>query len=246
MKMKTSLLSLVLPILLAVGTPLSAQSLEYGMKFGAGATAGSIGSQARRGSLSTAIFADWKFGPSSSFFGEFTYQYFLAADHEVTQFGSGYSVNGNLGTLSPATSVDVRQDRLEGYGVNLGYRQKLGSTAWSWHAGLSLNIFKSTQEVTGQLLAVNAIDDAAVGGSANRQRYTEGLNYRPSKTDLKPGAFVGIRTEITRNAFVEFNANFLGYSQINYLPKAYTGQAPATETSSKNKVVTGVSVGFKF
>ncbi len=220
--------------ILAVATaslPLAAQArISYGIKFGAGPVVSSAGDQKARATLNFALTAERPFGVDAVLFGELGYRFFRSEIHEVTRFGTGYTPSGGTGTIVNSSSVDDRNDTLQGYVLNAGYRRQIVGM-WHWHAGLILSSLTSTQEVTGQI---------QVGTSR------EGLNYTPSKTAFGLGAFAGIQAQTSKSFFLELNLSSLGYSQVNYIPLSYTGQPATTETKTKNKLVVDANLGFRF
>lgn len=220
-------------LLLAAGCslPLSAQAgLTYGMKFGAGPTLSSAGEQKARAAINFAFLAERPFSGGATLFAELGYRFFRAEDHEVTRFGTGYAPGGATGPIVNTSSVDIRKDTLEGYLLSAGYRRPLVGDL-SWQAGLTLGSMRSMQEVTGQI---------TVG------TYREGLNYTPSKTAFGLGAFAGLQYRASKDFFLELNVASVGYSEVNYVPFAYTGQPATTETKTKNRLVLDANLGFRF
>lgn len=215
----------------ALSLPLSAQSgLTYGIKFGAGPVLSAVGEQRARAAVNLALTLEKSLGKDSAFFAEAGYRFFRAEDHEVTRFGVGYAPGGVTGTIVNTSSVDVRKDTLDGLVFNGGYRRALAGDLF-WQAGLTLAALKSKQEVTGQLL---------VG------TYREGLNYTPTKTGYGLGAFAGLQYRMSNEFYFELNVASVGYSEVNYIPFAYTGQPATTETKTKNKLVLDANLGFRF
>ncbi|MBI4912790.1 MAG: hypothetical protein HY823_08625 [Acidobacteria bacterium] len=211
--------------------PLAAQSgYTYGIKFGAGPVVSSAGDQKAHAAINFALSVERPLNQRAILFCELGYRFFRAEDHEVTRFGTGYAPGGATGPIVNTSSVDIRKDMVEGYVFNGGYRAVL-SGPWSWQAGLTVARMVSNQEVTGQI---------QVG------TYREGLNYVVSKSALSVGAFAGLRLKATDAFFVELNLSSVGFSQANYVPFAYTGQAPTTTSQTKNKVVLDANLGFRF
>jgi len=241
--MKTHAILTCLAIL-ALGHGLSAQDAKWviGIKSGGGAALNSSSDQSRV-NLNLGLTGEYRLTEKTAVFAELKYRTFRSVYHEATRFGSGYTLNGTfvnqtastLG-ITMANSVDVRRDVVEGYGLAFGYRGPLMGD-FSWQAGLSLDSFKSTQEVTGAITV-----NTGVPASTTR----EGLSYTPSKTGVKPGAFVGAQWTVSPNFYVESNLAFVSFKQINYLPTAYTGAAASTETKNVNKVLLEVNAGFRF
>ena len=240
MKAHATITTLALLVASAIG--LHAQGLQYAAKFGGGAVLGKIGDQNSRATMNAAFIVEKPLSKTSELFAEFNYRAYNAVDHEVTKFGQGYipgwGPNGII-ILGPATyqagygSVDIRKDNLSGYGLSAGYRQQLMDTDFWWHGGLMLAFMKSQQEVTGTITVVGT-------------PYVEGLNYTPAKSGMRPGVFLGGQFKVAPNFFVETNLTGISYSQVNYLPGAYTGNPPTTETKTKTKFSLDVNIGFRF
>jgi outer membrane scaffolding protein for murein synthesis (MipA/OmpV family) len=234
---------------LAIGSGLAAQDapLTFGVKAGAGAVVSNSGDQNARANVNLAFFSEYKLAGSSSVFGELKYRSFRAMYHEVTQFGAGYTLNGTYvvpnASSTPAvpgivmaSSVDVRRDPVEGLGLGFGFRSKITENL-AWQAGVTVDWLKSTQEVTGQI-TVNT------GVTATTTR--EGLSYTPTSEKVKPGAFVGLQWNLSRNLFVETNLSYVAFQQVNYVPMSYTGVAAHTETKNVGKTLFEVNCGFRF
>ena len=232
--------SLVALLAMGAALPAGAQDIQYGVKFGGGAVVGAIGPQASRATMNAAFFAERPLGKTSEVFAEFNYRVYRSVDHEVTQFITGYNINGTTGAIIPATSVDIRKDNLDGYSLSVGYRQQISDSVFWWHGGLSLNNLTSQQEVTGQL----APGVATTAGVNNTNR--EGLNFTPGKSALRPGLFLGAQAKLTPNFFTEVNLTGVGYQWVNYVPYAYTGQPAHVETTNKFKVSIDINLGFRF
>lgn len=247
-------LSFIIPLACAlIGGAASAQTSEWSMgtKFGGGMALAGKEPQGGALAIQGGLWVEKKLTERSAVFGELSYQYFRSNDHEVTRFGTGYyPAQGNTpagtGYITVFRSADTRKDNLEGYGLQVGYRHFLTADL-SLHGGLSLTQWISQQEVQGQL-AVQSVNgyQPLDGKPANANLWLEGLSYTPAKRSLKPGAFVGAKLTLTDNAAVESNLRFVNYTLANYVPYAYTGQAPIVETTSKTKVVLEVNLSIRF
>ena len=244
-------LSLVVPLICAlVGSGLSAQSSPWSMgaKFGAGMSLSGKDSQGgAAASINGGLWVERKLTEKSALFGEFSYTYFRAVDHEVTQFGTGYypALGANpagTGFITVYRSADTRKDNLEGYGLNFGYRYFL-TPDLSLHGGLGLTQWISQQEVQGQL-AIQSVD--AYQALTVPSIWTEGLSYTPAKRGIKLGAFVGAKYALTENASLESNVRFVNYAMANYVPYAYTGNAATVESINKTKVLLELNLGIRF
>jgi opacity protein-like surface antigen len=244
MRAKKNLASLVAMLVLGVAVPASAQDLSFGVKFTGGAVLNDDGGQTRT-TVGLAVVGEYKLDKVSTAFAELRYRDYRSTYHEATRLGAGYLPDGTLVTPNGTTvlgitkqnSVDMRRDTAEGLGLALGYRRAFWLEGLSWQAGLSADYTRSQQEVTGQI-TVNP------GNAAMDPQY--GLNFTPHKTSITPGLFAGLHMDITPNFFVEANAQYVSFKQVNYLPQAYTGKADATETTTVKKVSLEVSAGFRF
>lgn len=250
MKATLKLATLAAVLVLGAAVPTQAQGLTFGLKAGAGATVGDVGDQRSRANVAMAGIIDYKLSENTSLFGELRYRDHRAEYYEATQVGNGYSREGVLLTNgiqlltvgSNIGSVDMRRDTLEAISLAFGYRAPFFIDGMTWHAGISADWVKSLQEVTGQITVnrgsvVLAPTDITV----------EGLAATPSEKGIKPGAFVGLQMPISSNFFVEVNAVYFSFKQINYRPWSYTGLGVATtETKNESKIVLEANIGFRF
>lgn len=234
-------LHFILPLACALAcVPTHAQSPTWstGAKFGFDTVLTGTEPQNGRAGMHAGFWVERSLTEADAVFGEFSYHYFRAVDHEVTKFGTGYYPAGT-GQITVFRSVDTRKDNLEGYGLNLGYRRFMGANL-SLHAGLALNSWVSAQEVQGQLSVVNGPTSTAT------ILWKEGMSFVPSTRSTQLGAFVGARYAMTKQAFLEGNIRRMAYKWTNYVPYAYTGQAAHVETESKSKVFAEFSLGIRF
>lgn len=249
MKATRTLATFAALLVMGAAAPIQAQGFSFGIKAGLGATAGDVGDQRSRANVGLAAILHYSLSENKTLFGELRYRDLRAEYYEATKFGGGYTLNGTfaangiqpVNTGSGATlrygSVDTRRDTVEAVSLAFGYRAPLMSDRIHWQVGLSLDWAKSLQEVAGQL-AVNT------GNTATST--IEGLAATPSAKGIRPGAFVGLHMPITSEFFVEVNAVYFSFQQVNYLPTAYTGKAPATETKNVSKTVLEANFGLRF
>lgn len=235
--MKATLKLATLATLLALGAaaPVAAADLGYGIKFGVGPTLNDPKEQAARPTLNLAITGDMKLSETSELFAELNYRYFKADPRNATLYGTGFrpdGVNGGVFTISPATSIDLRRDNIEGLGLSAGYRLQLWDSAFHVQGGVSVTALKYRQEVSGSFNYTSSL--------------YEGMNFTFANTAVKPGAFVGVQARVTSNFFVEANATWISYEKINYVPYTYSGQAPTTVTENGSKVALDLNIGFRF
>lgn len=220
-------------VILGASLALSAAAPEFdiGMKMGAGFST-NVAAQHSNLSLHAGLTGAWKVSEKSSVIGEITYRYFRADDWEKPLPSIAYAPDGSTGVPVARYSIDTRQDPLEGLGLSLGYRTAMGDTGWSWQTGVNLHFMKST--------------DQAIGDITVNSAYREGFSYVRSTSSVSPGAFLGVHTFLNPDVFLEINAVSVGYTQITYVPFAYTGKPAHTETATRNKLVLEASMGFRF
>lgn len=201
---------------------LHAQSFDMGFKVKAGLTSGNLADDMQSNKLmGLGVTAEWGLSDKASLIGELSYTSMPGTDYFYPM----------PSTVTLATSTDRRKNSLEGFSLRGGYRAPLLDWGWSWQAGLSLDRFKSRQEVSGQL---------TVGAN------TEGLANTPEKTSINIGAFAGLRTTLSEDFSFEVNVLSLGYKQVNWVPQSYSG-APATATDrSRRAFALEVALGFRF
>ena len=220
---------------LGVGLSLSAQApaWELGLKMGPGfTTVGTVKEQHSNLSLHLALTGQMKLGAKSSLIGELAYRYYRGDDWEKPLPAIAYGAGGVTGVPTAATSIDTRQNPLEGFGVMVGYRQAFGASTWSWQVGGNLHMMRSTDQAIGDVRAVATVP--------------QGFAYVYSKTSIKPGFFAGVHSFINNDVFVECNLVTVGYNQLTFVPFAYTGQPSHTETTSRNKLTLELSMGYRF
>jgi len=254
MKATLKLATLATVLVLGATAPIQAQGLTFGLKAGVGATVSDVGDQRARANVALAGILDYKLSENASVFAELRYRDHRAEYYEATRVGNGYSEDGVLltngiqllNTGSGATlrygSVDMRRDTVEAVSLAFGYRAPFFLDGLTWHAGISADWVKSLQEVTGQI----TVNPGSVV-LAPTDRNVEGLAATPSEKGIKPGAFVGLQMPISSNFFVEVNAVYFSFKQINYRPWSYTGLGVATtETKNESKIVLEANIGFRF
>lgn len=220
---------------LGAGAFLSAQSpsLELGLKLGPGfSTTGTVKEQHSNLSLHLAATGQYKLSGGGKLIGELAYRYYRGDDWEKPLPAVAYGPGGATGTPTAATSIDTRQNPLEGFGVMFGYRQAFGSSSWSWQVGGNLHWMRSTEQAIGDIRATSTV--------------SQGYAVLYSKTSIKPGFFAGVHSFINNDVFFECNLVTVGYTQLTYVPFAYTGQPAQTETASRNKLTLELSMGYRF
>lgn len=227
------------------------KGLDLAVKFKAGATAGNLKDDTHDNKLmGIALGGSWSLGGGAALIGEVGFTYFGGGEYDaMPRSGTFYynpaapssTYNGapvTIAIASPSGSADARKNRLEGFGARFGYAQKAFDT-WSWQVGLSVDRYKSRQEVAGTLRPVYFVGSTmtAVPGG-----YYEALTATPESSKVNLGAFVGVKTSIGENFSFEVNLLSIGYTQVNWMPFTYTGQAAASTTTNRR----GLGIEFAF
>lgn len=176
--------------------------------------------------LGVGVGLTYSLSKSSAIIGELTY----------TQFSSRITPNPILAPANPALSGDMRKNKLSGFSARLGYRSAIGSTDFSWQAGLVLDGLKSRQEASGQL-AVGAVIGTAV---------IESIANTPEKTKIRPGGFAGVYSEISEDISLELNLFTVSYSRVNWVPQTYSGRPAAAEYKDRMGFALECAIGFRF
>lgn len=215
---------LTLALIAGLALPSAAQGKGFTAsgKVRAGVTSGDI-QQDMQANKATGMGIEVGYGLSdrTSVFGELAYLNFASTDYW----------NPLPATAVVASSVDLRKNKLGGFTFRGGYRSGFGSQGLSWQAGLTLDRFKSRQEVSGQIV---------IGTT------TEGLAATPEDTKIAPGAFGGIHWAVGENFTLEANLVSIGYSRVNWVPASYSGTTAAAESKTRRGLVLEVAFGFKF
>jgi len=63
---------------------------------------------------------------------------------------------------------------------------------------------------------------------------------------ILPGVFVGARKLLTNTLFFEINISMLGYTELNYVPFSYTGEAAHWDSGTKMKTGLEFIAGLRF
>jgi hypothetical protein len=245
-------------LLVALGVFGSAGDLKMDLKLGGGPIVGSVGNQYFRGVYHLAAEAALPLG-RGELLGSAQYRIFRGKTYDATQYGVGYAMNtaGQVvtGQITPYVlgsdglpkpdgrydSVDLRRDNLEGLTFGFGYRMPVLAEGLAFHCGINLNFLRAQQDVTGGIKVVqnrNVTTPVVLG--------QENFYTQFQKTTLKPGAFAGLRYNLTSEFFLQADLNVLGYREINYRPFSYTGQAATTEFKDRTKTVLEFSIGMNF
>lgn len=269
MKATLKLATLATLLVLGAAAPASAMDLGYGIKFGVGPTLSDPKEQGSRASLNLAITGDLKLTEKSELFAELNYRYFKADQRDVTPFthsaevfdrygdgpytlryaqvnlpgiGAGYIFNVDPNAAGRG-SADIRKDDIEGLGLSVGYRHQLWDSAFHVHGGITVNALKYKQQVMGELQVYGNLAPLTSGASL---LYQEGLSFTPSKSSIRPGAFVGVQARFTKDFYVEANATYLSYKKVNYVPFVYSGVDATTVSDNGSKITLDFNIGFRF
>ncbi len=144
-------------------------------------------------------------------------------------------------TLAVTSSVDRRKLKLEGFGARVGYRAPLFS-GFDWQAGLALNRFRATEEVSGTLRPA---------GSTTATY--ESLMYTPETAKIAPSLYVGAKYRVNNVFSLEANVMSVGYSTVKWQPYWYTGVNTATsgnpigasKTETRNGLAVEIAIGLR-
>lgn len=220
--------------------------LDFGIKFHAGATAGSLKDDMHaQNMLGLGLEGAYALNANSAIIGELTFSAYGAGkgyDNTVgrtngTVYGSDglTAVAGVPLTLAIASSTDYRKNTLQGFSLRGGYRATF-SGMWAWQAGLTLDHMQYRQEANGTL-------QPRLGATAYGS--LEGFAVTPVKSAMGIGAFAGVKAQFSDNFSFETNLVSVGYTSINYQPHTYTGMAPAYTTQTRHGVLLEVAFGLK-
>lgn len=145
----------------------------------------------------------------------------IAAQVDYTYFpGSDYdnmppaTFDGRA--LSAASSADRRKLSLEGFSLRAAYRAPI-MEGLSWQAGLIINRFKATEEVSGTLRPAGTTSTGY-----------ESLAYTPQSSKVTPGLFAGVKYQVNNVFSLEANVIGMSYGTVKWQPYWYTGQNSAT------------------
>lgn len=147
-----------------------------------------------------------------------------------TQFNSSPFANPILPPAIPASSGDLRKNKLQGFSVRAGYRSAIGDTKFNWQAGLILDRLKSRQEASGQLTVGVDVESIAVSVES---------------TKIRPGIFGGIHRDLTSEMAFECNLFTVGYSRVDWMPHAYSGSPAAPVTTNRTGLGLEVSLSLR-
>jgi hypothetical protein len=227
------------------------KGLDLSAKFRAGATAGNLKDDSRSNKMmGLSLAGAWNLGDGAALIGELGYTYFDAGEYDaMARSGSIYynpaapssTYNGNPVFLSIESSADSRKNRLEGFGARFGYSKRFAPD-WSWQAGLTLDSFKSRQEVSGTLRPVYGPTAWVGNGTAVPGGYYEALTSTPTSSKLNVGAFAGVKTQLGDNFSFEVNLLSVGYTRVNWVPFSYSGQTATSTTTNRRGI--GLEFGF--
>lgn len=237
------LLSLWALLLAALGaSPLPAQSGKAGpdfeVKVRQGLTMGNLKSDLHdQKVLGLAVEGTFPLAGKGSLVFQLDYTYLPGGDYDNMP---GTTFDGR--TLLVTSSADRRKLRLEGFGLRAGYRAPLFADL-DWQAGLALNRFRATEEVSGTLRPA---------GVASAQY--ESLAYTPEKAKITPALFAGVKYRVNDAFSLEANLLGIGFNTVKWQPYWYTGQnaAPAgappvgtTTTENRTGFAVEIAIGLR-
>lgn len=152
-----------------------------------------------------------------------------------------------IATTQASGSADNRKNWFQGFSLRGGYAQAFAD-GWDWQAGLSLDFYKNTEEVSGTLYPIGAgnanIPNPAT--SSPTQPYYEGLSAVGTKTKAGIGFYGGVVNQLTKDVKLEANLRSVSYTKLTYQPFTYTGRPAATEEKSRMGFVFELALGIRF
>lgn len=127
-------------------------------------------------------------------------------------------------------SADSRKTGFEGFSVRGSYLAPIPAVSGlSWHAGLSLDRYKSSNQFVGN--AVPVYKDGSSVKNLGSNAY-EGWALSRKRAALQLGLHAGVVYQVQENHKLEFNIRNIGYGLQDFQPLAYTGRA--AQLSDKN------------
>lgn len=157
--------------------------------------------------------------------------------------------------LSPSNSIDFRKERSQGFSLRGSYTDKLGPGSLYWFAGVSLDLYKVTAEMSGTLIPVYGeapatavpgyvpLDPANPGGDV--KDYYEGWAMAREKAKLSVGAHAGLGVALTQDFKLELTLRNVGMNHFDYKPFTYTGKTPVVEESTRRGFVFELALAFR-
>jgi hypothetical protein len=219
--------NLVLAILTVAGATLPAQGTsdkwDIGMKIRGGATSGDLADDMNSAKFfGLGLAGSWSLSQKSALVCDIAFLRIPGKD-VLRPLPANVVVSG---------STDRRKNELQGFSARFGYRSAIASTGWDWQAGISLDKLQSRQEASGHLTVGTAI--------------VESIAATPTSSKVLPGAFLGLVKKVGEDFTVEFNAFTLGYSQVEWVPRTYSGTTAAATTSNHRGAAIEIAMGFRF
>jgi len=232
--------NLVLAILTATGASLAAQGAsdkwDIGMKIRGGATFGDLADDMNSAKFfGLGLAGSWSLGQGKALVFDVAFLRIPGKD-TLRPLPANVIVNPTPAPNATIGSTDRRKNDLQGFSVRFGYRAPMASTGWDWQAGISLDKLQSRQEAAGHL-TVGTVPATAI---------VESIAATPTSSKVLPGAFLGMVKKVGEDFTVEFNAFSLGYSQVEWVPRAYSGTTAAATSSNRRGFGLEIAVGFRF
>ena len=224
--------------LFAQGAPAAAAGPSFEVKVRQGMTTGNLKTELHNQKLmGLGVEGSLPLFGAGSLVLQFDYTYLPGGDYDnmpATTFDGR--------TLSASSTADRRKLRMEGFGLRAAYRAPLFANT-EWHAGLAMNRFKATEEVSGTIRPAGTTSASY-----------ESLMYTPESTKVVPAFFVGLKYRFNDVFSIEGNAMGLGINTVKWQPYWYTGQntAPAGQpfvgtkkTETKNGFAVELAIGLR-
>jgi hypothetical protein len=158
-------------------------------------------------------------------------------------------------------SVDMRTNPLDGFVAKLAYRHRVESLPFVGNlgvqGGLILSYLTGKQYADG---AIHILDYRNYTQNSYQTSWTaedsrldaqgrvgnEYFHSQQGEKKILPGVFIGARKLLTDILFFEMNISVLGYTELDYVPFSYSGEAPHFESSTKMKTGIEFIAGLRF
>jgi len=247
MKVNRSLSWLMLPGVFCTVLPLSGADGDptFDFKIRGGLTAGDLSKdQHSNQAFGFAVASRFPLGNARAFTLELGFDHFNGQDYDAMPAGGAIYYNpqspvasyqGEPLYLSKANSIDFRKEQSQGFSLRGTYSDALPNLGgWYWFAGVSLDFYKVTAELSGTLIPMygaapgTAVPDPSVPGND----YYEGWAFVKGKTKPGVGLLGGVGLPLSDALKFEFTVRNIGTTHFDYKPFTYTGQSPVLSEST--------------
>ena len=260
MKAHPTLPRLLLAVTCWLALPLSAgdEGVTFDFKVRAGLTAGSLREDhGANQAFGFGVAGRFPLGGARAFTLELGFDQLPGRDRDVMPRGGLVyydpqnpvtSYQGERLYLSTANAIDFRKEQCQGFSLRGAYTDALpGLEAWYWFAGMSLDAYKASAQMSGTLIPMYGIATPTPvpdpGGSGSD--YYEGWAFVKEKTKLGVGLHVGVGVPLSENLKFEFTIRNIGTTHFDYKPFTYTGQSPVLLESTHRGFVFELGLAAK-